>query len=400
VRDEPTPPDRAEEGQPGRGRVLEVARVFLRLGVIGFGGPAAHVALLRDDVVVRRRWVTEREFIDAFGAVSLLPGPSSTQLGLLLGRRRAGIPGLVTAGVCFITPAMLLSLGLAYLYVRYGSTPSGEALLYGVKPVVVAIVAQAVWQLGRTTLRAWLEGGVAVLAIVAYVLGTPVLLVLLSGALAVSLVRNRHRLLGGSGGSGSALSLNPSVLGALGVLGAVVLAGGPTLPAIFLEFLKIGAVVFGSGYALLAFLRTDLVVRSNWLTEQQLLDAVSIGQFTPGPVFSTATFIGYLLGGVPGALLATLGIFLPSFLMIGALTPFLPRVRRSPWTASAMDGVNAAVIGVIAGVTVQLARGALIDVLTVVISLVALVVSLRWRINSAWLIVAGAGIGLLHSAMG
>jgi chromate transporter len=361
----------------------EVAVVMLKLGTIAFGGPAVHVAMLRDETVRRRAWLADEEFLDLFGAVSILPGPSSTQLAIVLSRRRAGWAGLVVGGACFVGPAMAIVLTLAWAYTRYGATPAGGGLLYGVQPIVVAVVVVALWELGRRAVsRPWFVV-LVVLAAAAYFARVNVLVPLVVSGVAVSLVDNRQRLL-----PGSHLALAPLVPVHPGVVDVIV------------EFLKLGAVVFGSGYVLLAFLRADLVDQLHWLTEEQVLDAVTAGQITPGPVFTTATFVGYLLGGFPLAVAATIGIFLPSFVMVALLEPFVGRLRRSAWLGPALDGITVAALGLMAGVTFDLGRRALVDPLTVVLAIGAAVVLLRWRPNAIWMVGVGAAIGVVHGLFG
>jgi chromate transporter len=352
--------------------------------------------MMRDEAVVRRQWVTEQEFLDAFGATSVLPGPGSTQVSMYLGRRRAGWPGLVVAGVCFVTPAMLLVLGLAWAYKRYGSTPSGAGLLYGIKPVVIAVIAGAIAGLGRTAIKGALTAAVGLASVAAYLVGVNVLVVLLSAGGVTALVSNRRRLWRPGGAAGfllwwPALAVTPP--------GSDGRRSPPGLRQVFFEFLKLGAIVFGSGYVLLAFLRRDLVHGHGWISSPQLLDAVSVGQLTPGPVFTTATFIGYLVAGTAGAVVATVAIFLPSFLLIAAVGPLVPRLRASPWAAGVLDGFNAAAIGVMVGVVWDLGHSAIVDPLTGLMAATAFLVLWRARVNSAWLIVAGGLIGLIHAAI-
>ncbi|MCU1429279.1 MAG: chromate transporter, chromate ion transporter family, partial [Actinomycetia bacterium] len=305
-----------------RARVREVAWVFLKLGTLAFGGPAAHVAMMRREIVLRRGWVSEREFLDAFAATSVIPGPGSTQLAIYLARRRAGWWGLVIGGTCFIAPAMAIVLAIAWTYVRYGSTPAGAGLLYGITPVVVAIIVDAVYGLGRAALRGRLLIAVALLVVVGYFARINVLVLLLTAGVVVMAVRNARRL----------HSLHTAIvpigmLSSFAVARRVVPRRSPALGRLFLEFLKLGAIVFGSGYVLFAYLNRDLVSGLGWITPRELLDAIAVGQLTPGPVFTTATFVGYLLHGFSGALLATLGIFLPSFVLVAALGPVIPRLR-------------------------------------------------------------------------
>jgi chromate transporter len=375
---------------------------MLKLGTIAFGGPAVHVAMLREETVRRRRWLADGEFLDLFGAVSVLPGPSSTQLAIVLARRRAGWAGLVVGGVCFVLPAMAIVLALAWAYVRYGSTPTGGGVLYGVGPVVIAVVAVAVWELAGSALARHRERGplavagmaaVGVAALAGYLAAVNVLVILAAAGLVVAVAANRRRPR-----PGALVGVLP-----VGLLAAAAQARrqpGPSLVAVAAEFLKLGVVVFGSGYALLAFLRRDLVTGLGWLSAREVLDAVVAGQVTPGPLFTTATFLGYLLGGLPAAMVATAAIFLPSFLLVAALEPLIGRVRRSRWAGAALDGVTVAALGLMAGVTVDLGRTAIVDPLTAGIAAAALLVLLRWRPNPLWLVLAGAAIGVAHHTLG
>jgi chromate transporter len=370
-----------------RSRLWEVVVFFLRLGLTAFGGPAAHIAIMHDEVVKRRKWIDEQGFLDLLGAANLIPGPTSTEMAIYLGFRRVGWAGLVLAGVCFISPAMLIVLALAWAYVRYGSTPAAGGILYGVLPVVIAIVAQALWGLGRKAVKGWLTAGIGTAVFGLYFLHINILVLLLAAGLVVTVVDNLHRM--------RTLKVSSVLL----PLSLVSLASGAapfSLLLLFLNFLKIGAVLYGSGYVLLAFLRADFVTRLGWLTDRQLIDAIAIGQVTPGPVFTTATFIGYLLGGVPGALLATLGIFLPSFIFVAVSSMFIPYVRNSTWASAFLDGVNVASLGLMLGVTIQLGATALVDPLTVIIALVSLGLLFRYHTNSTWLIAGGALLGLLR----
>jgi chromate transporter len=385
----------ARERDPGA--LGEVARLALKLGLTAFGGPAAHIAMLRDDAVLRRRWLSDDEFLDLMGATNLIPGPNSTEMVMHIGHLRAGRLGLTVAGALFILPAATIVLILAWAYTRYGSTPAGEALLYGIKPVVIAVVAQALWGLGRAAVKGAFLLAVGVAAAALYLLGFNELAVLFGGALLVLLVRAALRRFSGSMGAVAVLPWAlPVSLPAVALQAAVPVS----LATLFLTFLKIGAVLYGSGYVLLAFLRSDFVERLGWLTDQQLIDAVAVGQFTPGPVSSTATFVGYVVAGVPGAVLATVGIFLPSFIFVALLHPVVPRLRRNPWTATLLDGVNVAALGLMAGVTWQLARDAIVDPLTATTALAAAVLLIRVRVNSAWLILGGALIGLAAQQAG
>ena len=364
----------------------EVVRLFLRLGFTAFGGPAAHIAMMHDEVVTRRKWVDQQYFLDLVGATNLVPGPNSTEMVIHLGYHRAGWRGLVLAGVCFVLPASLIVGVLAWAYMNYGSTPQGEALMFGVKPVIIAIVLQALVRLGRTAIKGYLLAAVGVATLVLYLLGVNELVLLFGGALLYWLivtVRDRDNL----------AAVAP-LLSLSGLTGAVATAIPFRLDHLFWIFFKIGSVLYGSGYVLLAFLRNDLVLRTGWLTDQQLLDAIAIGQFTPGPLFTSATFIGYVLAGVPGAALATLGIFLPSFIFVGLLTRLVPHLRKVAWTARLLDGVNVAAIGLMTGVLIVLGRAALVDIPTVLIAVVSAALLVRVKVNSAWLVLGGGLIGL------
>jgi len=379
---------------PLRRRVIEVAALFLKLGFTAFGGPAAHIALMHNEIVKRRGWLSEQEFLDLVGATNLIPGPNSTEMAIHVGLRRAGWLGLLAGGLGFLMPAVLIVLALAYAYVRFGSAPEAGWLMYGIKPVVIAIIAQALWNLRKSALKTLPVALVGAAVIVLYFLGINEIALLFAGGALVMLGLNIQRL------RQWRLHLVALFPGA-GLAASAALASVPfSLPLLFLTCLKIGAVLYGSGYVLLAFLRADLVVRYAWLTDQQLLDAIAIGQVTPGPLFTAATFIGYILAGIPGALLATLGIFLPSFVFVALSSPLIPRIRGSAWASGFLDGVNAAALGLMAAVTWQLGRASLVDPFTVLVALIALGLLLRFKINSAWLILAGAIVGLLRAAFG
>ncbi|MCP3100122.1 chromate efflux transporter [Myxococcus sp. K15C18031901] len=375
-----------------RGQALgELALLFLRLGTTAFGGPAAHVALMEDEVVRRRRWLTHEEFVDLLGAANLIPGPNSTELAIHIGHRRAGWPGLLVAGTCFILPAFLIVLGIAWGYARFGALPDVSALLHGVKAVIIAVVLQALWGLTRTVVRTRPAAVVGLAVVAAAFLGVNELWLLLASGLAVLAWRAAGRARTGVDASGrSVVSPWPMMVG---------MGAGAVVPfsqqGLFVFFLKVGSVLYGSGYVLLAFLRADLVERFGWLTEAQLLDAVAVGQVTPGPVFTTATFIGYVLGGPTGAVVATVGIFLPAFFFVAVSGPLVPRLRRS-WAAGAfLDGVNVASLALMAVVTWQLGRAALVDVWTVGLAALSAVLLIRYRVNSAWLVLGGAAVGWL-----
>jgi len=381
-------------------RLAEVGRLFLRLGFFSFGGPAVYIGMMRDEVVARRRWVDDAGFLDLLGATNLIPGPNATEMAIHLGRVRAGWRGLVLAGVCFIVPAMLITLGFAWAYVEYGSTPEATWLLYGVTPVIIGVVAQALWALGRTAVRGWLTPAVGIAVLVLYLLGFNEIALLFGAGVFVMVARNLPRLVGP--GNAWAGLLLPGLGGAkvalpLGATAAVT-AASVSLSQLFLTFLKIGSILYGSGYVLLAFLRADFVERLGWLTETQLLDAVAVGQVTPGPVLSTATFVGYVLGSWEGALLATVGIFLPSFIFVAVSGPIIPHLRRSPWAGALLDGVNVAALALMAGVTWQLGRNAIVDPLTAVLAALGAALLLRFRLNSVWLVLLGGLVGLAYKS--
>lgn len=376
--------------------LLELAGLFLKLGTIAFGGPAAHVAMMEEEVVRRRQWLRREEFLDLLGATNLIPGPNSTEMAIHIGHRRGGWPGLIVAGVCFILPAALIVTVIAWVYVRYGKVPQAAGLLYGVKPVIIAVVLQALWSLGRTAVKNRFLAVMALAAAAANLLGINELAVLFATGLITA------------AGSGTLRNARPGnmLLAAAPAAPALAAAGAPAAVAIataapfglwpmFLFFVKVGSVLFGSGYVLLAFLRADLVDRWHWLTEAQLLDAIAVGQFTPGPVFTTATFIGYLLAGGHGAALATIGIFLPAFIFVAISGPLVPRIRKSPLAGAFLDGVNVGSLALMAVVTLQLGRVALFDVFTVLLAVLSGVLLVRFKVNSAWLVLGGGVLGLL-----
>ena len=363
----------------------ELALLFLRLGATAFGGPAAHIAMMRDEVVIRRKWLTEEHFVDLLGATNLIPGPNSTEMAIHIGWQRRRWAGLAVAGLSFIVPAMLITGALGWAYVRFGKLPETAWLLWGIKPVILAIVAQALWRLAPTAARTWPLRALGVAAAVASVLGAHELLILLgSGALGVT---GRARRDHGGASLGQLAPIAPMAASAA----AISLV---SLPGIFWVFLKIGSVLFGSGYVLLAFLRADLVERLHWLTESQLIDAVAVGQVTPGPVFTTATFIGYLVAGPAGALVATAGIFLPAFVFVALSGPLVPRLRASRTASAFLDGVNVASLALIVVVAAQLARAAVVDLTTALIGLGAAIVLLRFKLSSTWLVVGGGVVGI------
>jgi chromate transporter len=371
-------------------RLKELAQVFLRLGAIAFGGPAAHIAMIDDEVVKRRQWMSRDNLLDLIGVTNLLPGPNSTELAIHIGYERAGWAGLLVAGSCFILPAMILVWLLAIVYVRYQTVPQVAWLLYGIKPVIIAIVLQALWKLSKKAAKDTPTTIAGILATAAYFAGLNEILLLLLIGVVVMLIKNFHS--GDQTTNGVYLLPFSGMLAQVGVATTAVSLGWGS---VFWFFLKIGSVLYGSGYVLLAFLQRDLVERHHWLTSQQLLDAVAIGQITPGPVFTTATFVGYLLAGNAGAIAGTLGIFLPAFLLVGIVNPWVTKLRQSLWAGGFLDGVNAASLGLMAGVTYTLGRAALVDWLTVIFAILSAIALVRFKINSFWLVVAGGLMGLV-----
>lgn len=388
---------RSEPNRVVQTSLWELARLFLKLGTIAFGGPAAHIAMMEDEVVRRRRWLTREKFLDLLGATNLIPGPNSTEMAIHIGYHRAGWAGLIVAGSCFILPAALIVTVFAWAYVRYGSIPEVKGVLYGIKPVIIAIVLQALWSLGRAAIKTKFLALIGIAGVILTFFGLHELLVLLGGGLIVVAVRLVGRSVKGQSHL-SLMSASPLI---------VFLQTGTTTAAtasfslvlLFLFFLKVGAVLYGSGYVLLAFIRADLVERWHWLTESQLLDAIAVGQITPGPVFTTATFIGYVLGGTKGAAVATVGIFLPAFVFAAASGPLVPRIRKSPTAGAFLDGVNAAALALMVVVTYQLGRAAIVDVTTIALALISGIILLRFRLNSAWLVLGGGIAGFLYGRL-
>jgi chromate transporter len=369
----------------------EIGWAFLRLGFVAFGGAAAHIAMMQQEFVERRKWLSREDFVDRVGAVSLLPGPSSTELAIYLGELRGGLAGLVISGCSFILPSALLVGALAWIYQRYGSAPQLGAILFGVKPIVVALLIQAVWSLARVALKSIELGFLAVV-----VLGLSAMhvsaIALLIGTGVAWIVAQRF------GGQSGAAKIAPGILAQGGTAAAASTASAPAVAGVFLYFLKVGAVLFGSGYVLLAVLRADLVERLHWLTESQLIDAIAVSQGTPGPFFTVSTFIGYVLAGWRGAALATVGMFLPAFGFVAITAKFLPRLRKSPVAGAFLDGVNAAAVALMGFVGWQFARETLVNVPAILMAVTATVVLLRFKLNSAWLVLGGAVFGILAKA--
>ncbi|MBL8059857.1 MAG: chromate efflux transporter [Chthonomonas sp.] len=383
------------------GNLFEIATVFLRLGSTAFGGPAVHLAMMEEEFVRVRKWLTHQELADLMGAANLVPGPNSTEVAIHVGLRRGGVPGMFLAGACFILPAALIVAAIAWAYVQYQRLPAVQSALYGIKPVVVAIVAQAIFSLVSKVVETWPKRFVLVIAFVLSVFKVNELLLIFgSGLLLGGTALKSHRRWA---------DIRPLLLllGTISVIAVIPLGweltNGTSLSTsplnVFLYFLKLGSVLYGSGYVLLSFLQADLVLQWKWLSQAQLFDAVAVGQFTPGPVFTTATFIGYILCGWQGAIAATVGIFLPAFVFVAIGEKLLTTLRSSELTSGFMDGVSASALGLIAAVLVEMGSAAFVDATSVMVALASLAVLLRFKINSAWLIAAGAVIGICSSAI-
>ncbi len=349
---------------------LEIFKVFAKLGIFAFGGPAAHVAMMEDEIVTKRKWMTKERFIDMYGFTSLIPGPNSTEMAILMGYHRGGMIGLIIAGLSFILPAVLIVLAFAFIYVNYGSIPVVAGLFDGVKPVILAIVLQALYRLSKSVLSSFEKGLIfgAILALSFF--GFSEIPLILIGASIYFIIKK--------------LPKNKSFV-----------VEPMSWFLVFLVFLKIGSVLYGSGYVLLSFLETEFVIRYGAITAQTLLDAVAVGQFTPGPVFTTATFIGYVIAGFPGAIAATIGIFLPSFLLVGLVFPWFEKLRKNPILSIVLDGVNVASIALMAAVTIKLGIATIVSWQSAIIFFVSAGLLIKTKINSTWLILAGAIIGIL-----
>jgi chromate transporter len=372
----------------------EVAQLFLRIGATAFGGPAVYIAIMQRETVRNRHWLDDREFLDMVGATNIIPGPNATEMALYLGLVRAGWFGYVLSGLLFIIPGVLVTLVLAWVYVTYGSLPQIGWVLYGVKPIVIAIVVQALWDLGRKAVKNALTAIVGIAVIVFYFLGFNEIALLFAGAGVVLLFSSwRHFIKNDF----SALILIPILKAPVVIFSAIKVQFSQT--TLFLTFLKIGSVLYGSGYVLVAFFSSEFVQRLGWLTHQQLLDAVAVGQITPGPIASSATFIGYLMGGWPSALLATLAFFLPSFVFVALISRIVPYLRKKWWSGAFLDGVNITSLGLMAAVTWTLGRAGIIDWFTIALTIVAQFLVFKFKINSTWLILGGALLGVVYKLL-
>jgi chromate transporter len=392
-------------------RLREVFALFLKLGCISYGGPAAHIALMENEVVRKRQWLTRQQFLDLLGAANLIPGPSSTEMAINIGFVRAGWGGLCLAGASFILPAAVITGAFAWAYTRFGALTQAASVLGGIKAAVISVIALAIWRLGKAAVHNWLLTTLAAIALMMFLFGVGPLPILFGGGfLGMLAIRYRQMRAGRDQVKGEPNKPDlPAVLISKGALlkyatwtrlslaataiSAPVLIR-PSLREIAKFFLKVGAVLYGGGYVLLAFLEQGLVHQHAWLTQKQLLDAVAIGQFTPGPVLSTATFIGYILGGLPGAAVATVAIFLPSFFYVALLAPVLFKLRQSPWMAAFLDSVNVCAVALMAGVTVKLGADALRGWPSVAIAVAALAVLWRWKVNPAWVVLGGGLLGM------
>ena len=377
-------------------RLLEIAQVFFKLGVIGFGGPAAHIAMMEEEVVTRREWIDRSRFLDLIGATNLIPGPNSTEMAIHLGYIQGGFFGLILAGVCFLFPAVLITGIFAWVYVSFGDLPQIAPLFYGIKPAVLAVILGALWKLGKKAIKGYqlflIGFGVAVLLL----LGINEIIALLIGGFVGMLLLQKVLPKETAEGLIGVLSFGT-------ILKAVAATTAKTVPPLWklgLFFLKVGSILFGSGYVLIAFIEGELVNQNGWLTQQQLLDAIAIGQFTPGPVLSTSTFIGYVIAGIPGAIVATLGIFFPSFIFVLILNPLIPKLRNSAWTSAFLDAVNVSAVGLMAVVTLQLAYSLFLqplDYIAILIFILGAIALFRFKLSPLWLVLGGAILGTIFS---
>lgn len=357
-----------------RERHKEIGKVFFKLGTMAFGGPAAHIAMMDDEIIEKKDWISREKFMDLIGATNLIPGPNSTELAIHLGFERGGGLGLLIGGIAFIFPAMVITLFFAYIYVRFGDVPQVGSILYGMKPVIIVIILNALFRLGKSVIKSKFYFILGIFIIGIYLLGIGEIPLLLLSGIFITLIKNRNRI------KEKFFAVSPL-----------------SLMAIFLIFLKIGSVLYGSGYVLLAFLEAEFVDKLGILTNQQLVDAVAVGQFTPGPIFTTITFIGYLLKGFPGAIVATIGVFVPSFSLVWLLNPIIPKLRNSTWLSGILDGVNLGALALMAVVTFKLTMTSLIDPISIVIFIISLFTLIKLKINPPWIILLGGIIGFLSN---
>jgi chromate transporter len=370
----------------------EIAFLFLKLGFTAFGGPAAHIAMMEEEVVKRRGWISREKFLDLLGATQMIPGPNSTEMAIHIGYERGGWPGLFVAGICFISPAVMIVTALACFYVRYQSLPEAQGILYGMKPAVLAVIFLALWRLGRSAIKT------ACGATLFYFLGTHELIVLFATAFVVAAAAEIRRFFKEKLKPGFHLFAWGSAPFLIQPQ-ALVSDTPANLQGIFLIFLKIGSVLFGSGYVLLAFLKSEFVQRLHWLSETQLMDAVAVGQITPGPLFTTATFVGYLMAGFPGAAVATLGIFLPAFIFVAASGPLIPKLRKSRVAGKFLDGLNVASLALMAGATIVLSHDAVRDIPGALIAAGSLILLIFFKLSASWLIPLSGLLGILAQSL-
>lgn len=397
-----------ENRDPILNRLLEVAKLFLKLGILGFGGPNAHIAMMDDEVVSKREWLTRAQFIDLIGATNLIPGPNSTEMAIHIGYVYAGWWGLIIAGVSFILPAVLITVGLAWGYVEFGAMPQVAFLLYGIKPAVLGVIVDALWRLGKKAIKTsqLLTIAIAVILLVWFAHANEIIALLTGGVVGAIWLQFPPR---NPKSDESANLLIAGITTGIALKASATAMGiATTIPVSLWQlgysFLKIGGTLFGGGYVLLSLIQSEFVDGYGWLTQQQLLDAISIGQFTPGPILTTATFVGYVISGIPGAIVATVAIFLPSFLFVAATNPLIPHLRKSKWLAAFLDAVNVSALGLMVVVTTQLALTTLgtptqLDWLAGSIAIGSAILSIRFQVNSAWLILGGAVIGQIACSL-
>ena len=367
------------------GRLKELIKLFLKLGVIGFGGPAVHIAMMEEEVVRKRAWMNHQHFLDLVGATNLIPGPNSTEMTMHIGQERAGWKGLIVAGCCFIIPAVIITALFAWAYQFYGHLPHVQPFIYGVKPAIIAVIVATMIHLGRKALKSVQLGIIGIISALAVFIGLNEIYVLFAAGIIGIIL---HLLQSNKSAAAGILPFT---------LLQVTYSADVASVKVFLIFLKVGAILYGSGYVLFAFLDAELVAKG-LLSKQQLIDAIAVGQFTPGPVFSSATFIGWQIGGPAGAIAATIGIFLPSFLFVALLNPIIPKLRRSKTMAAFLDTVNIASVAIILSVVIEMGRESLLDWRTALIACFSFVITFYFKkLNTAFVVVGGALLGYLLS---
>ena len=384
-----------ETQQSNSSKFKEVALLFLRLGVTAWGGPAVSIAMMHDEVVHRRKWIDDQRFLDIFGATNLIPGPNATEMATHLGLIRAGWKGFFSAGILFLIPGSIMALIFAWIYVKYGGLPQVSSLLYGIKPVVIAIIIQALITLGKRACNNWLLLAVGIATLALYLLGVNEMILLFAGAAIVLLTRGGRKLI--SNGVASLLYIpsliNLSLLRLNPFLSTIASFSNTTL---FLSSLKIGALMFGSGYVMIAFAKSEFVTHLSWISNAQLIDAIAVGQALPGPLSKSITFIGYLVGGLPSAVIATVGFFLPSFILVALLSKIVLLVRKTWWAAAFVDGVNVTALGLMAGATVSIIRSAVTDIFSALLALASFLLIFKYKISSYWIILGGGVLGIAY----